>query len=222
MISLHNIRLVLGTLVLLGMGSNEVSAAVPGNGVLDFAIVRNGKEIGSQVYRFREAQNAVEVNVSTRIKFKLGFFTVHRLKHDSLEIWKGDRLISFSSWTSEKNIFKGRMKYEVAVEEDGDNLSVDAARDGWRAPITAVPASFWNSELVRANTLIDTIDGAKLAVTVEPLGEDIISVNGGQLGVSHYRISGDMERELWYDQDNILVQVKFTAQDGSEIQFIPR
>ena len=222
MVTLRNIHLVLGALFLFSIGLDSVFAAVPGNGVLKFAIVRNGKEIGFQVYRFRQVQDAVEVVVSTRIKFKLGFITVHRLNHDSHEIWKKDRLVAFSSSTSEKNIVKGRTKYHVAVQEDGEDLSVEAAQDGWRAPTDAIPASFWNSEFVHANTLIDTVDGAKLVVTVEPLGNDVISVNGGMLDARHYRVSGDMERELWYDHNNVLVQVRFIADDGSEIQFVTR
>jgi len=222
MFSLQHMGLVLAALFLLCTGVGSATAAVPGSGVLDFAIVRNGQEIGSQTYRFRQAQDSVEVNVSTRIKFKLGFLTVHRLNHNSQEIWKEDRLVAFSSSTSEKNILKGRAKYAVAVQEDGENLSVEADREGWRAPANAAPASFWNSQLVSTDTLIDTVDGGKLAVTIEALGNDNISVNGSTLDARHYRVSGDMERELWYDLNNVLVQVRFTAEDGSEVRFVPR
>lgn len=222
MFTKHTIQLVSGVLFLLGAGLNDVRAAVPAGGMLDFAIVRNGKEIGTHVYRFREARDGLQVDVQTRIQFKLGFVTVHRFSHDSRETWKDDRLVAFSSATNEKNIVKGRATFQVAVLKDGGELDVRAAKQEWRAPGDAIPASLWNREFGDSNTLIDTVDGAKLAVKVETLGREMISVNGQQVATVRYRLSGDLRRDLWYDQDDVLVQVRFTAEDGSEVRYVPR
>jgi hypothetical protein len=221
-ITKRTIQLVSGALFLLIAGLSGARAAVPVGGVLDFAIVRNGKEIGTHVYRFREAQEGLQVDVQTRIQFKLGFVTVHRFNHDSHETWKDGRLIAFSSASNEKNIVKGRAKFQVAVLKDEGDLDVHAAKQEWRAPADAIPASLWNRKFGDSNTLIDTVDGAKLAIEVEALGRDVISVNGRQVAAVRYRLSGDLQRDLWYDMDDVLVQVRFTAEDGSEVRYIPR
>jgi hypothetical protein len=203
-------------------GADGSRAAVPASGVLDFAIVRNGKEIGRQVYTFTALPGGLEVDVRTRIDFKLGFISLHRFKHDSHELWQGTRLVAMSSSTSEKNIVKGRSRHEVNVEVEGGGLNIRANRRAWQAPSSALPASLWNERLIETKTLIDTVDGEELSISVEPLGDDVILVNGRRLDTRYYRVSGDLERELWYDRDNVLVRVRFTADDGSEVQYVLR
>lgn len=210
----------MGVLMVFSVGGGAARAVVPSTGVLDFAIVRNGKEIGSQVYKFEAAPEGFAVNVQTRINFKLGFVSVHRFDHDSYELWRGNRLVALSSTTSEKNIVKGRTKHKVAVDTGVDDLNVFADERSWQAPSGAVPASLWNENLVESRTLIDTVDGEKLAVNVESLGDDTILVKGQQLNTRYYRLSGDMKRELWYGRNNMLVRVQFTADDGSQVQYV--
>jgi hypothetical protein len=203
-------------------GAGVPQAAVPANGVLDFAIVRNGKEIGSHVYTFSAAPNGLEVDVRTRINFKFGFVSLHRFNHDSHEFWQSNRLVAMSSSTSEKNIVKGSSRHEVNVEKEDGDLNVRADKKAWQAPLSAVPASLWNERLIETKTIIDTVDGEELTIKVELLGDDVILVSGRQLDARYYRISGDLERELWYDHDNVLVRVRFTADDGSEVQYVLR
>ena len=216
------IGLVFCTLFAFGLSADFSRAAVPLSGILDFAIVRNGKEIGTQTYSFKTAADGVEVDIRTRINFKLGFVSVHKFNHDSHEFWQGDRLVAMSSSTSEKNILKGRSKHEMSVESEASDLKVLGDDFAWRAPLGAVPASLWNERLIETKMLIDTVDGQELDIKVEPLGNDNITVNGRNLDARYYRVSGDLERELWYDQDNVWVRVRFTPEDGSVVQYVLR
>lgn len=34
-----------------------------------------------------------------------------------------------------------------------------------------------------------------------PLGEQRIALAGGEVGAQAYRVTGDLERRLWYDRD---------------------
>lgn len=215
-------HLLLGVLVALSLGIEAARAAVPPQKTLDFAVVRNGKEIGSHVYNFQSEPEGFAVDVRIRIKYKLGFITVHRFKHDSHELWRGDRLISMSSATSEKNIIKGRAKHKVFVDATENDLDVRADMNSWQAPVGAIPGSLWNENALGHQILIDPVDGEKLTVNVESLGQEEITVNGRLLDAHHYRVTGDVERELWYDRESVLVRVKFTASDGSQIQYVLR
>jgi hypothetical protein len=38
----------------------------------------------------------------------------------------------------------------------------------------------------------------------------------------HYAITDKITRDLWYDSNGRLVQVRFSAKDGSEIQIVLR
>ena len=36
---------------------------------------------------------------------------------------------------------------------------------------------------------------------------------------THLVVSGELERELWYDDDGILVHLRLVARDGSTIEY---
>jgi len=43
---------------------------------------------------------------------------------------------------------------------------------------------------------------------------------GKDVMARHYAISGDLQRELWYDAGGRLVKVRFAASDGTDIQYV--
>ncbi|WP_367272434.1 DUF6134 family protein, partial [Parvibaculum sp.] len=42
------------------------------------------------------------------------------------------------------------------------------------------------------------------------------------VAATHYSVTGKLNRELWYDDKGVLVQVKFDGSDGSEITYVLR
>ena len=67
---------------------------------------------------------------------------------------------------------------------------------------------------------MNTIDGTIMSVRVADLGSENVPVNGGNLNAHHYRISGGLERDLWYDENGNLARVAFKAEDGSTVTYI--
>ena len=54
------------------------------------------------------------------------------------------------------------------------------------------------------------------------LGEKTLEINGEPVVTRHYRLSGGYDRELWYDRSNdVLVRVRFKAEDGSQVEYVP-
>jgi hypothetical protein len=173
---------------------------LPSNGKLNFDVVRKGKDIGDHSYQFSGSTAAFTVNVSTDVVVKVPLIrtTAYSFKHSSVETWKGGKLQQLNSVTN----------------DDGEPHQLQTGDKG------ALPASLWNDDTVRTGTLMNTVDGAIMKVRVADLGRESVPVKGGTVNAHHYRISGGLDRDLWYDDSGNLARAAFKADDGSTVTYI--
>lgn len=184
----------------------------PPEGRIDYAISRGGSPVGAQSVEFVHNGNGLLVRTRTEIAVTFLSMTIYRFEHDAAETWENGRLSSFVSRT----------------DDDGKDRAVELAAEGDRlvglyngksadVPGDIIPASLWHPRTVESTLLMDPIKGRARAVQVADLGEDEIVVNGAAVAARHYAITGEIEREVWYDPEGKLVQVSFKAKDGSTI-----
>ena len=202
---------------MLAFVASAVRAAPPADGRLDFAVIRGDEQIGGHEMLFRQEGDALSVDVRTRIAVKVLFVTAYRFEHDGQELWRGGRLVRLDSKTDDDGT-----KHELHAQAGAAGLEVSA--DGRHETVDAgiLPASLWNEGVLRAGKLLNTLDGRAMAVTVEDLGAETVSVRGKPVAARHYRISGELERDVWYDANSVLAQVRFHGKDGSEILYALR
>lgn len=191
---------------------------VPSNGELNFIVLRDGDQVGTHHLNFRRAGNDLEVDIRTRIAVKLAFITVFRFEHDGHEVWRDDKLVSL----------------ETKTNDDGTDHTLQAAADGngelritgdgkqRLAKDSLIPASLWNHSFLDSKELMNSLDGSDLAIDVSFEGDEMVTVNGADVPAKHYSMTGDFARELWYDQDWVLVKIAFKGEDGSDIQYVLR
>ncbi len=60
------------------------------------------------------------------------------------------------------------------------------------------------------------IPASQLSVKVKDLGDEQIDYRGQQIKAHHYEISGDYDRDVWFDADKV-VRIKFFGSDHSTI-----
>lgn len=183
---------------LLFTGSAD-ALTVPSSGVLVFDVMREGTDIGDHRYVFREDGDALSVQVETDVAVRLPLIgvTVFRFEHDSQELWRGGKLSALQSKTN----------------DDGKAHQLDLADAG------AFPASLWNDAILEQTILLNTVDGRSMATSVVDVGPETVLAGDKVLPAHHYRLSGDLERDLWYDATGMLVKVAFTGDDGSHIEY---
>jgi hypothetical protein len=109
--------------------------------------------------------------------------------------------------------------HQLAVAVVGDHLQVGADGTTSDAPQAILPASLWNEGIVAQTTLLNTLDGRQMRVNVRDAGEEAVRAKGVKTPAHHYRMSGGLNRELWFDSSNTLVRVAFAADDGSHIVY---
>jgi hypothetical protein len=140
----------------------------------------------------------------------LGPVRFYHFERSSIETWRGDRLIGLISDADDN----GEV-HHLQAREDGDSLALSV--DG-QPPVavaaTSVPSSLWRRSMVREDRpVFDMDDGQPLKITphcdAEPLG-------------TICKITGDLERTLHFGAAGLLIGETLTADDGSEVAYVPR
>lgn len=190
----------LAALFIVGLAAPVAASSLPSQGKLNFDVVRKGKDIGDHSYSFSGTPGAYSVNVNTDIAVKVPLIRVNAyvFKQNSVENWSGGKLAKIQSDTN----------------DDGTAHQLNQSGKG------LLPASLWNDEIVKSHKLLNTIDGSVMSVRVTDLGMQSVHVRSGTVNAHHYRISGDLDRDVWYDGEGNLAHVAFTADDGSTVTYV--
>ncbi|MFN3278657.1 MAG: DUF6134 family protein [Paracoccus hibiscisoli] len=176
-------------------------ASVPASGRLAFDVIRKDRDIGDYVVTFRGAGDDLTVEVATDVRVKVPVIGVsaYRFTQASTETWRVGQLAGLTSRTD-------------------DNGTPHDIRVG---ATSLIPASLWNADLVRASTVLNTVDGSTDAISVSNLGPENVATGSGPVSATHYAVRGGLERDLWY-AGATLVHVRFLAEDGSQIDYVLR
>ena len=154
------------------------------------------------------------MRVEVHIDVRFGFIPLYRFDHLAHEVWRDGALVRLSADTQ----INGD-DFKVEVRPDGAGLSLSV--NGESTPIEAaiIPASLWNIALVNRGRILDPANGEILSVATSDAGTETIAVRGRAVAARRYVMTGDFERELWYDQAGVLMQVRLKGDDGSEILY---
>ena len=98
---------------------------------------------------------------------------------------------------------------------EGDRTVIEGRRGRTEAPPTIVSNHPWNHQVIDRTLLFDTQRGRLQDVQVAPAGTETIMVGGRALAAQKYNITGDLRRELWYDEaGNTLTRMPVPAPPG--------
>jgi Domain of unknown function (DUF6134) len=84
------------------------------------------------------------------------------------------------------------------------------------APADIVSNHPWNYAVLERTLLFDTQRGRLQRVLVTPAGTETITASGRAMAARKYVVTGDLERELWYDHAGNWPQSRL-EHDGAEI-----
>jgi hypothetical protein len=151
-------------------------------------------EVGRHVITF--SCQGDDLVVETRVAGEVTVLAIPIFRRDATyrEVWRGGRLIAFDS----QFIDNGEV-YEVKARANGAHTVIEGRRGRILAPPDIVPSHPWNHEVIDRTLLFDIQRGRLQEVRITPAGTETIAVAGRKVEARKYRISGDLERELWYD-----------------------
>jgi hypothetical protein len=198
--------------------SNDLALATfPPAGRLDYKVVREGDDIGTQSVEFIRNGDHLTVRTHVNIVVTVLGIPVFRFTHEAEEQWQKGQLTAFRSKSNDD----GEPR-DVTLKLDGDRLRGTYNGRTLDLPASLIPASLWRPDTIQQTVLLDTIKGRDRQVTVADKGVEKIKIRGQTIEAHHYAMTGQIIRDIWYGPDGQIVQVRFPAKDGSQIQVVLR
>jgi hypothetical protein len=208
-------RALLAGLATLSGRTALAGLPVPRGERLTFRLVRYGSTIGMHEMEFRRDGDVLNVDTVVNVLVKFGPIPFVRYNHRCQETWRNDRLVALSADTN-RNGTRLRMSAHwtdagLAVEGSGTRPYI--------APNDALATTYWNPRML-LGPMIGTQDGGlvKPVVTPQPIAPIRIA-SGDSIRARHYRLSGDLDLELWYDTSDTWAGMRFSVDDGSVIDY---
>lgn len=190
------------------------AAYEPPAGTVEYAIHHSKyKRIGTHSVSFSRSGDDLIVDVVIHVKVKVLFITAHSLEAERREVWRSGRLVSYRSRTDENGTLA-----RVDAAMDGDSLVIVGSNGSVRAEPAIFPTHPWNPEIVGRTLLMETGTGELMTVSTRPDGEEAIDVAGKAVPTRRYVMTGDLERELWFDGNGNWIQLRF-KRDGATLTF---
>jgi hypothetical protein len=184
--------------------------AAPSVKRLVFDISRNGAKIGVHQTTITRDGGKTTLDTQTNVQVKVAFITAYTYEFLAQEIWLDMHFDSFVSSTDDNGD-----KHQVRMDAKGGKLAVTADGKSAVAPPNAIPGSFWNAQLMRSGPIMMIETGQILQVTIKLLGQEP-GPQGRKL--DHFKVTGGLERDIWFDgQTPVRYQLK-TTRDGSIIE----
>ena len=210
-------------LFLLATSSTAALASddFPYGSSLSFAAIRNGQTIGHHRLTFQKNGDQLTVSTAIDLAVKIMGVTAYRYMHRAQEVWSADTSQGLTAQTDDDG-----KKYAIQIRRDGAALTVERnarLRDGpvrTTLPPQLLPSTHWNVRQIRQSALVNTQTGTEARIQVSVLGRETIRTANASIDSTHYRYSGDLVMDQWFDDTGRWVKTSFMASDGSTIEYV--
>ncbi|HTI52051.1 MAG TPA: DUF6134 family protein [Planctomycetaceae bacterium] len=217
-------------LVILGCGWTTIAAAEPRDlerQTREFRVSVDGKERGKCVMQLSRRDDGTDrVRIDSQLRFNYVVYD-YRYSSSGTETWKEGRLIQLENtadYNGTKYVVKAgpaRKGLQVTVNGKASQNDADAwVTSYWHLPERLAPAGPVEGKKVvpaagrrsegggeaRVVPLLDSDKGRALRGKLQFVGEETISVAGHRKACKRYRVAGDVQVELWYDDAQRLVR----------------
>lgn len=172
---------------------------------VSFSILKEGDPIGRERYQIQQDGDQVMVQLSVESKVHILFldFNYH---HTRNEIWNGEHLEKLIADTDDD----GSKHHVEALQDPSGELKLVSDRRPIPLPADAYPLVMWRKSVITHGTLFAVeSDDAPYHVTIKDIGPDPVMIGADRIECEHYAMSGDVDRDLWYDAEGMLAKVSF-------------
>jgi hypothetical protein len=181
---------------------------------LAFRMIRHDTDIGRHILTFAPDGDTLTVQVAVDAVVTLLSIPIVRYKHRATETWHGGTLVRVSAAT-DKN---GDHEW-VNAQRAGTALVVSGSKTArYIAPENALATSYWNKRLLDG-PMISMEDGVLLHPKVDALPAEPIAAAAGRITAEHFKLTGPLNVELWYDRAATWAGFQFKVADGSIIHY---
>jgi hypothetical protein len=177
-----------------------------------YNISRNGSPIGRHMLEIEKKGDVTSVTTTSEVLVKLLFIPAYTYRYTGNETWAQDQLTAFSSQTDDNGT-----AHRVILRPNGDKLQLDA--DGRQSIVdkTIGLDDFWTPQLLTKTTVLDTSTGQEKSFIAKDLGMEMINYRGAPRPAHHFKLTGGINQDLWFDAADAPVRFQLKGTDGSTI-----
>lgn len=187
---------------LLFFGGRRARAAE--QSTLQFEVFRGQDSVGNHSIGFVRDGQRLQVETRTEVQLKLIGVPVYSYTHHGREQWQGPYLQSLETETNDDG-----KRYRVSGRRTDRGFSVEGDAGSYVVSAGVIPGSYWNSDLVETNALIDVETGELFEIVVEDRGLDIVRAAEEEVRARRFRVTGNRVVHLWYDASGLIVKMAF-------------
>jgi hypothetical protein len=182
-----------------------------------FDVLRDGNKIGEHRLVFERENSTLKVSVETAMTVKFAFLTVFRYEHKRIERWRDGELESLAGMTNDDGT-----EYEISIvrKEGHYSRTVNGAEEELTGPV--VVDSLWSKDRLSAGKLFSADSDSVYRVRSDLMGRETIEASGGPVEAEHYKLSGELDRDLWYGPTGELLKIKYESAEGETFEFVRR
>ncbi len=178
----------------------------------DYTVQVDGKHCGKANITIQQQDDGTTtVSCDTAVQVKV-LVKTYKYSYQGREVWKEGRLQLLDSQCNDDG-----KRYKVAAKADGDRLWVVANNQKRLTRGDVWLTSYWTVAEVKTRRdtvpLIDADTGRDLDCRVQLIGAQQMVVAGQVQNVNHYRLTGKVQVDLWYDAADRLVRQEW-IEDG--------
>ena len=169
----------------------------------EYTVFRDGDAIGNHRVRVFQRRAGVEIQVQTDFRIHLGFIPLYRFEHERREIWHGGQLRESIAKTN-----KNGTNYDIKIlrEFSGYKRVINGRVDNFGDPVKVL--ALWHQNLLKHTEFISPMDDKTYSISVEFLGNQMIELGDQSVSSLYYRMTGDSERDLWFDTAGHVLKVR--------------
>jgi hypothetical protein len=187
---------------------------LPPPGVFLYTILRNGEPVGQQRLEVIGDGDKLRVISKTEVDVKFLGLSLYGFNQQLEEVRSGGRILALNSDAEDDGTDK---QLRLSLE---DELLKGSYNGKQIKPIKAglVTSLFWQQPAPGPGQVIDCVKGKVRDVTVSDLGAASVELPFGRVSARHFKVAGEIKRELWYDDNGLLLAGELPGKDGSVIR----
>lgn len=187
----------------------------------DFTVFVGGKPAGElHMTILRQDNGQTSMRCDTDIKVKVGLIE-YKFIYRGLEVWKDHRLVKFDSNTDDNG---KRFIVSAAAGNDGVRVKVNNVEKVVKSEVWLT--SYWSlpDPKLRDQELfiLDADNGRELSGKLKFVGNEKVKVAGQTIALNHYRLTGKVSMDLWYDGSDRLVRQEWMEQGHKTVVELSR
>jgi len=169
----------------------------------DYTVMRDGASIGTHHVTVTPQGLDTKVEEKTDVAVTFGPITLFHMEHRRDEIWHDGELESLTAHTNKNGDV---YDIEITRETDGYKRIINGRTD--RFDPSVKPLTLWHEDLFKYTSFFSPMDDRTFEVSVDYVGTEKLDLIGRSVDAFIYRVSGDTNREIWFDPDGLIMKVR--------------